>query len=135
MIKRQTHWRYIIAAAASALISVYDTVVTAIYSPIMTERAAFQADTFVGTERNPAALCLLDAGSLIECKSAGIIVAFALLVFLSRTKYRVLVYATLVAQVTLFTWLNFSTPQGTAQGQSDALIVLREVAQFYTNHP
>jgi hypothetical protein len=132
--KQQNSWRYIAAAAASALVAVYDTAVTSIYTEVMTERGAFQADAFAGTEQNPVALALLDSGSLIDCKSVGLIAAFVFLGFLSRTKYRVAVPVTLFAQLTLFAWINFATPWGSDVRLDDVLTVPRAVAQFYINH-
>ncbi len=134
MTRRRTPWRYIAAASASALVSVYDVVVTEIYRDVMTERAHLSGE-YCGTETNPLALSLLCSGHLVGCKSVGIILAFIFLVLLSRTRYRWIVYLTLLAQMSLFAWLTFavpSTPGVTrSAAESDLLRVFMSVVDFY----
>jgi hypothetical protein len=120
-------------AAIAVAVSVYDVVVTEIYRDVMTERS--HMGVYCGTESNPFALSLLDSGQLVEAKSAGLLVAFVGLIVLSRTRYRWIVYLTLLAQLSLFVWLNFAvaaTPGVTrSAAESDLLRVCTDVADFY----
>jgi hypothetical protein len=120
-------------AAIAVVVSVYDVVVTEIYRDVMTERS--HMGEYCGTESNPFALSLLDSGQLVEAKSAGLLVAFVGLIVLSRTRYRWIVYLTLLAQLSLFVWLNFavpSTPGVTrSSAESDLLRVCTDVVDFY----
>jgi hypothetical protein len=121
-------------AAIAVAVSVYDVVVTEIYRDVMTERSHISGE-YCGTENNPFALSLLDSGQLVEAKSAGLLVAFVGLIVLSRTRYRWIVYLTLLAQLSLFVWLNFavpSTPGVTrSAAESDLLRVYTDVVEFY----
>ncbi len=105
---------YSVAILCIALVSTYDTVLTHVTAEGLVVDCSFgdyQLDDH-SNEQNPICEWVIahrGIGGLVEYKAAGVLLATLVLFGLSRTKYRWLVWVTLVAQLSLFWTVNFAT--------------------------
>lgn len=110
----------------SGLISIYDNVLNVVFYETLPEH-----------ELNPLASCvisLLGVSGLVVAKAIGTIIAVAIMISLTKTKYKHIIYPITVIQIWLFCFLTFHTNSSLNFFNNDWSTTLKLVVDFYSGN-